>query len=202
MFGSPIVQAISAPLTGSGFFKDQSNPNTVLFLEVPNSGFGSGTPSFTLIAKVVGGLGNDWNIQGFNLCLSLPNPDGDSGAPVNAVIATYLQPGPFHLGDFTVTADVAVVNGVPSGTWIARSNPGLSIIATGTLSNFPTVPYPTQPANGANSVTTKIRRSLAVSLELLPPVTPEGFQPVGIFCTLQVAQDTGYTGEVITVNNI
>jgi len=129
---------------------------------------GNDSPSFSAIATGVIGPGT-W---GFNLCLSLPN----SGSP--SVIASATGTNNTTLGQpYTFEADVSVVGGIPSGTYNLTVN-NVSV-ASGSLSNFPLVPYPTRPANGPTATTTKIRRTLSVSLNL----TQVG-NPYSVFTTL------------------
>jgi hypothetical protein len=129
---------------------------------------GNESPSFSAIATGVIGLGT-WT---FKLCLSLPN----SGSPSVIASATGTNNG-LGVGPYSFEADVSVVGGIPSGTYNLTIN-NISV-ASGSLSNFPTVPYVTQPSNGAASVTTKIRRTLSVSLN----VTQVG-NPYPVFTTL------------------
>jgi len=167
LFGSGFVGTIVSPLfeNGSYYGVFPSQPN-VLFLQVPNTGFGSGTPSFSLIASgTVQGQG-DWQMS---LNLSLP-PTQTSMAegPADAAIAT----ASFVTSDslshtYLFEGDVTVTAGFPSGTW-TFSLDGTQV-ASGALSNFPLVPYPTQKTNGASSTTTKIRRTLAFSLGVQAP---------------------------------
>lgn len=208
MFGQLIVQAIGAPVTGIGFLQDAYAANLeqsesegdlypvslgdVLFLEVPGSGLGSDTPSFSLIATGTLSAG----VWGFDLNFSLPmrrDQEGVLNAPVNSVIASATT-HPLTTKTFSFEADVTVVNGIPTGTWVLKLN-GVQD-STGSLTNFPLVPYPTQPANGEFSTTTKIRRTLAMSLDVT--ALPNGATLPD--CVLQVSQ-AGYNGPVVTVNN-
>src|SRR5258706_1123262 len=152
MIGSVLVQAVGAPITAPGFVMDAFAQANVLALEVPGSGLGNESPSFSAIATGLIGPGT-W---GFNLCLSLPN--SVSPSVIASATGTNNTSGSLP---YTVEADVTVTNGIPSGTWNLFIN-NVSV-ASGNLSNFPLVPYPTRPANGATITTTKIRRPLVLS---------------------------------------
>jgi hypothetical protein len=157
--GSVLVQAVGAPITASGFVMDAFQPGNILALEVPGSGLGNESPSFSAIATGLIGHG----IWGFALNLSLPN----SVSPSVIASATYTNLGSTPV-PYSFEADVTVTNGIPSGTWNLFIN-SISV-ASGSLTNFPTVPYQTSPTNPLPPpplyFTTKIRRTLVLSLNV------------------------------------
>jgi hypothetical protein len=138
--------------TGNGFVADPKSPNAPTFLDalsvvIPNSG----TNALTNFSVLASGIGSGSGT--ISLCLNEPLPGlipGVSSVPIylspshtyrKAINTPQLLPSPVasvvnsFSGDFVFEVDVAVVDGVLSGTYLFQIN-GMEI-ASGPLVNLP-----------------------------------------------------------------
>lgn len=201
------LQGVGVPFSSAGFVKDAGSPdpNAILFVQVPNSGAESkDQPSFKIAASgkidiTDGGL---FMFTSFRLGLSLQPEDSANPYPYPSFIASTGEVlFDSRLGDsYRVEANVAVSNGYPTGgTWkyFQVSNAVDTLLASGTLSNFPIVPYPMDPSNpGEFTTTTKVRRTLVASFYVVE-LTAQSTNT----CTLTVSE-TNTVGDNVVAGEI
>jgi hypothetical protein len=197
MIGQVIVQAIGGLIQSGlqGFVTDRIQTNRILFVEVPNSGKGVDSASFSLIATgTFSGLGT-WQF-GMNLGLMPTNlfvpPTGIAIAAHNYVTSDANNHG------YTFECDVTVTNGVPSASSPWTLSIDQAVVASGICSNFPLVPNPVGPTNGANTVSALLLRTVAFSFNAL--YVGSGINSA--IATIQVAE-AGYGANmpITTINN-